>query len=256
MRLSFNGKIIQIVEPEKTGSEREPSLLFIHGAGCNASIWKTQADYFAGKYPAYLLDLPGHGGSSPEGEKRISSYSAWARLVASSLFPGKPFVLVGHSMGGAVVLEMAVDPPETLKGIVLVGTGAKLAVTRIIFQMIEENLEAFFETISQFAFSPSTPSGIRDRFIRTVRLCPPLVTFNDFKACDGFDIRDRLNRIHVPALILCGADDQLTPTKFSSHLQASIASSRLIIIPEAGHLVMTERPGAVNRAIEDFVSEL
>ena len=256
MRLSLEDKIVQIVEPEKTGSERGPSLLFVHGAGCDASVWEAQADYFAGKHPAYLLDLPGHGGSGPEGEALISSYSTWARLAASSLFAAEPFVLVGHSMGGAVVLEMAVDPPESLRGIVLVGTGAKLAVTRIIFQMLQENVEAFFETIGQFAFSPSTPSEIRERFIRAVRQCPPPVIFNDFKACDGFDIRDRLDRIHVPALILCGADDQLTPPTFSAYLRTRIASSRLVTIPEAGHLVMTERPAAVNQAIKDFLSEL
>jgi len=81
------------------------------------------------------------------------------------------------------------------------------------------------------------------------------VIFNDFKACDGFDIRNRLDRIRVPALILCGADDQLTPTKFSAYLQANIASSRLITIPEAGHLVMIEKPAAVNQAIETFLAE-
>jgi len=243
------------VEPEKTGSETEPSLLFIHGAGCNASVWEAQSEYFAGKHPIYLLELPGHGGSSPEGEALISSYSAWVRLAASSLFAGKPFVLAGHSMGGAVVLETAVDPPETLTGIVLVGTGARLAVTRIIFQMLQEDPEAFFHTIGQFAFSPSTPIEKRELFVRTVRQCPRAVIFNDFKACDGFDIRNRLDRIRVPALILCGADDQLTPTKFSAYLQANIASSRLITIPEAGHLVMIEKPAAVNQAIETFLAE-
>ena len=256
MLVSFNGKNLKIIESEMRGSETEPSLLFVHGAGCNASVWEAQADYFAGKHAAYLLELPGHGGSSPEGEALISSYSAWAHLAASSLFSAKPFVLVGHSMGGAVALETAVDPPATLEGIVLVGTAAKLSVTHFIFQMLEENPEAFFQTIGQFAFSPSTPSAIRERFIRAVRQCAPSVIFDDFKACDGFDIRDRLDRIHVPALILCGADDQLTPPRFSAYLEANIPSSRLVTIPEAGHLVMTERPGAVNQAIEDFLSEL
>jgi pimeloyl-ACP methyl ester carboxylesterase len=256
MRLSFTGKTIHIVEPVKTGSEKKPPILFVHGAGCNASVWEAQAEYFAGKHAAYRLDLPGHGGSGSEGEERISSYSAWARLAASRLFAAEPFVLAGHSMGGAVALEIAVEPPETLAGIVLVGTGAKLAVTRAVFQMLKEDLEAFFQTIGQFAFAPATASEVRVRFIRAVRQCPPSVIFNDFKACDGFDIRDRLDRIRIPALILCGADDQLAPTKHSAYLQASIASSRFVVIPEAGHLVMTEQPAAVNQAIEKFLREL
>lgn len=244
------------MEPEKTGAEREPALLFVHGAGCNASVWEPQADYFSGKHEAYFLDLPGHGGSGLNGEELISSYSAWVRLAASRLFAGKPFVLAGHSMGGAVVLETAVDPPETLAGIVLLGTGARLAVTRIIFQMLEEDLEAFFHTIGRFAFSPSTPPEMHELFVRTVRQCPRSVISDDFKACDRFDIRKRLDRIHVPALILCGADDQLTPPMFSAYLHARIPSSRFITIPEAGHLVMIERPDPVNREIEAFVAEL
>jgi pimeloyl-ACP methyl ester carboxylesterase len=244
------------VKPQATGSERKPSLLFIHGAGCDASVWEALADRFVGKYPAYRLELPGHGGSSPEGEDRISSYSAWVRLAVSSLFATEPFVLVGHSMGGAVVMDMVVDTPPTLAGIILIGTGAKLPVTRAIFEMIKEDLESFFRAIDQFAFSVSTPSEVREPFIRAVRQCPRSVIFNDFKACDEFDIRDRLDEIRVPALILCGAEDNLTPVRYSTYLQANIASSRLMIIPESGHMVMTERPGVVSQAMESFLAEL
>jgi len=256
MRVSIDGRNIQIVEPERRGSEQEPPLLFIHGAGCDASVWEAQAGFFAGRRPAYRLDLPGHGGSGPEGEERISAYASWTRLAASRLFADRPFVLAGHSMGGAVVLEIAVDPPDTLEGIVLLATGAKLAVTRAIFQMLREDPEAFYQTIGAAAFSPAASSDLRERFVRAVRKCPLKVVLGDFKACDGFDIRDRLDRIRVPTLVLCGAEDQLTPARYSAHLRAGIVSSRLVTVPEAGHMVMTEQPAAVNQAVEHFLAEL
>jgi pimeloyl-ACP methyl ester carboxylesterase len=256
MLLSFNGKNLKIVKPEIRGSETKPSLFFIHGAGCNASVWKEQADYFAGKHLAYLMDLPGHGGSGPEGEDSISSYAEWVRLTALSLFSSRAFVLVGHSMGGAIALEIGIHPPKNLAGMVLVGTGSRLTVTRAIFQMIEGDLDLFFQTITQFAFATEAASEIRKNFIHAVRHCSPKVLFKDFKACDAFDAGNRLEKIHVPVLILCGAEDRLTPTKYSHYLHEKIGASRLVIVPEAGHLVMAERPQIMNRAVEGFLREL
>ena len=191
MLLSFKGKNLKIMEPEIMGSETEPSLLFIHGAGCNASVWKEQAHYFTGKHLAYLMDLPGHGGSSPDGEGCISCYAEWVRLAASDLFSSRPFVLVGHSMGGAIVLETGIHPPKNLAGMVLIGTGPRLPVTTAIFQMLGENLDLFFQTIGQFAFAPGATREVRENFIHAVRDCRPTVLLNDFKACDTFDVRDR-----------------------------------------------------------------
>ena len=256
MHLSLNGRMIRIAEPQSAGSEKGPSLFFVHGAGCDASVWEPQAEYFAAKHLSYRIDLPGHGASPPEGEGRISAYAQWVRLAVSSLFASTPFVLVGHSMGGAVVLEMAVNPPPSLAGIILVGTGAKLAVARAVFQMLREDVEAFFQSIEAFAFVPTTPAKTRENFIRAVRRCPPSVIYNDFMACDTFDIRDRLERIRLPALILCGAMDPLTPPKYATYLQKKILSSRLQIVPKAGHMVMAEQPAFINQAIESFLGEI
>jgi pimeloyl-ACP methyl ester carboxylesterase len=256
MILDVNGTALQVLEPESKGTGKDPSLLFIHGAGGNGEIWERQAEFFKGKHSAFRLDLPGHGGSDPQGEDRVSSYAEWVRLISEKLFPKRPFVLVGHSMGGAIVLELALTPPEGLKGIVLVGSGAKLAVTHAIFQMLSENPEAFFETIGQFAFSSAAPMALRERFIRLSRQCPPHVIFNDFKACDHFDIRSRLIEIKLPTLVLCGEEDQLTPVKSSRYLHENMSTSRLVLIPHAGHMVMAEQPDKMNEALETFLNSL
>lgn len=256
MRLSLNGRTLNVAEPPRTGSEKRPSLLFVHGAGCDVSVWQAQADFFAGRHPAYRLDLPGHGGSTPVGEECISSYATWVRLAAASLFATEPFVLVGHSMGGAVALELAAAPPEALAGVVLVGTGARLGVTRAIFQMLTQDPEAFFQSVGLFAFSPATRTGVRERVVRAVKRCPLPVILGDFKACDAFDMRGRLGAVRIPALILSGLDDQLTPAAYASYLRDAIFDSRLVMVPEAGHMVMAERPEAVNQAIAQFLAEL
>jgi pimeloyl-ACP methyl ester carboxylesterase len=256
MILDVSGTALRVLASEPKGTEKDPSLLFIHGAGGNAEIWEGQRLLFEGKHSVFRLDLPGHGGSGPQGEDRVSAYAQWVRSSSQRLFAERPFVLAGHSMGGAIVLELALDPPDGLQGIVLVGSGAKLAVTRAIFQMLEEDPEAFFESIGQYAFSSAAPMALRKRFVRMTRTCPPPVIYNDFKACDHFDVRSRLPEIKLPTLVLCGEEDQLTPVKYSRYLHENITPSRLVLIPQAGHMVMAEQPDVFNRAIESFLDTL
>ena len=256
MILNLNGTALQVLEPAATGKEKDPSLLLIHGAGGNGQIWDEQVAFFEGKHSLFRLDLPGHGGSAPRGEGQIRAYAQWVRLSSEKLFAKRPFVLVGHSMGGAIVLELALNPPVGLSGLVLVGSGAKLAVTRAIFQTLSENSEAFFQSIDQFAFSLAAPKALRERFIRVTRQCPPSVIFDDFKACDHFDIRNRLREIKLPTLVLCGEEDQLTPVRYSRYLHENITASRFVLIPQAGHMVMAEQPDLFNRAVTSFLETL
>lgn len=256
MILSVNATALRVLEPETRGTENNPSLLFVHGAGGNGEIWDAQASAFHGKHAVFRLDLPGHGGSDGRGEDRISAYAEWVRLASEKLFGSEPFVLVGHSMGGAITLELSLTPPNGLTGIVLVGSGAKLGVTRAIFQMLSENPEAFFESLDRFAFSPAAPRAVRDRILHLTRQCPPALIFDDFKACDRFDLRNRLHEITLPALVLCGEEDQLTPLKYSRHLHENLSGSSLVTIPQAGHMVMAEQPDLLNHAIESFLGTL
>jgi pimeloyl-ACP methyl ester carboxylesterase len=257
MDLVIHSVKIQVIEPHMLGSEKEPALLFIHGAGLNASIWDAQANHFRGKHLVYRLELPGHGGSesdsSDEGE--ITAYATWVRQVIERLFQSVAYALVGHSMGGAIALELGTKPLRGLHSLVLVGTGAKLGVTPIVFQMLKENRDAFFETIDRVGFSANTSRNVRDRVIELIKNCVPRVISKDFQACDRFDIRERLKNILLPTLIVCGEEDLLTPVKYSRYLHEMISASSLAIIPGAGHMIMAEQPERLNRAIEAFLAQ-
>ncbi|MBN1106292.1 MAG: alpha/beta hydrolase [Deltaproteobacteria bacterium] len=247
---------IHVLEPEPTGKERPPSLLFIHGAGGEAGIWDHQAAYFRGTHLVYRIDLPGHGGSSPSGEESIPAYARWVRKTIARALPDRPFVLVGHSMGGAIVQELARKAPPHLKGVVLVGTGAKLGVMPEVFEMLTKEPETFFGTIDVAAFHPDTPEDIKKPFIRAMHKCPLAIIYGDFKACDQFDNREGLQDIRLPVLILCGERDKLTPVKYAKYLHANLPSSRIEIIPGAGHMVMIEQSAAVNRSLGTFLDEI
>lgn len=256
MHVVIDGIDISILEPEVKGSEKNPSFIFVHGAGGDASIWGAQADYFGGRHLVFRVELPGHGDSGGPGEGSISAYAKWVRMAVSEALKPGPYVLAGHSMGGAIALELAIDPPEMMKGLVLVGSGARLGVMPAIFRMLEEDPDKFFQSIDQVAFFSDTPPDVRELAIQSMRRCSPSVLLKDFKACNRFDIRDRLKEIRLPTLILCGRDDRLTPVKYSKYLHQNITDSRIVLIPQAGHMVMAEAPEPLNRVLEQFLDQI
>lgn len=257
MHFMTRGMRIHIREPEiEVPSTREPSLLFIHGAGGDGLVWDAQAGFFSGRHPVYRLDLPGHGLSSGDGEDEIRDYAGWLHDIIETSLPKHDWVLAGHSMGGAVALQLALDHPSRLKAIVLAATGAKLGVLPAIIKMLESDPKGFFNTIDLAAFASDTPAEIREMASRSIRNTSPQVTLKDFKACNRFDLRSRLHEITLPSLIVCGEKDRLTPVKYSEYLHKHLRSSTLVLIPDGGHMVMAEKPDAFNEALSKFLDEI
>jgi pimeloyl-ACP methyl ester carboxylesterase len=82
------------------------------------------------------------------------------------------------------------------------------------------------------------------------------VLFGDLMACDEFDITAQLEKIHQPALVLCGAADQMTPPKYSEYLHTHLSGSRLRLLNGAGHMVMLEQPEEVAGALAAFLDSI
>lgn len=253
MRFIIEGVEVHVTEPESDAGENEPSMLFLHGAGGDSAVWDEQAAYFRGRYPVYRLDFPGHGLSKGHGEEDISAYAECVHAALEKALPRHQWVVAGHSMGGAVALQLVLDHPDLLKGIVLAGTGARLGVLPIIIKLLETDPEAFFRTIDLAAFCSNTPAEIKEMSSRSIRRCPPQVTLKDFKACNRFDVMNRLHEISLPTLIVCGDNDRLTPVKYSEFLHRNISGSRLVLIPDAAHMAMAEQPALFNKSLESFL---
>ena len=228
--------------------------IFIHGASGSSTSWYFQKEYLKQFMEVILLDLPGHGSSSGDGCERLEECRDAVHGVLTSLGLRKCF-LVGHSMGGAIAMLFALTYPELLAGLVLVGTGAKLRVFPEILQGILRDKEETVRKIAELAFSKKTPASVIESGFKEMMKCRKEVIHKDFSSCEQFNVMDKVRRITVPALILCGEDDLLTPVKYSEFLHAEIPNSKLVRIPDAGHLLMIEKPDPVNRAIEAFVME-
>lgn len=199
-----------------------------------------------------ILELPGHGESEGEGEREILKYAEQVDHFMNALNLQNIF-LVGHSMGGAIVQTLALIHPEAIQGIVLVGTGARLKVLPLILDGIKNNFEETVQKINQFAYSRKAPLDLIEKGILGMRQCRAEVLHGDFMACDRFDVMKEVEMIHLPTLILCGEDDQLTPPKYSQFLHSQIKGSKLAVLSDAGHMVMMESPQEFNEKIREFI---
>jgi pimeloyl-ACP methyl ester carboxylesterase len=227
-------------------------IIFIHGSGWNAGMWHNQRDYLKSSMEVILVDLPGHGDASGNGCESVEEYRDAVNGMIEDLNPGKAFI-AGHSLGGAIAMSMALSHPGLVKGLILIGTGAKLKVLPDILEGIARDREKTVRAVVELALSSKAPSTLKTIDFDETMKCGAEVIYKDFSACDHFNIMDSVGSLSVPTLILCGTDDSLTPPKYSSYLNKEIQGSKLVLIEDAGHMVMIEKPDQVNRAIELFV---
>ena len=164
-------------------------------------------------------------------------------------------LVIGHSMGSAIALVLALDHPMRVLGLGLVGAGARLRVAPDIIEQ-SSNQTTFINavtTVISRSFSPQAPARLTELAARRMAETRPSVLYGDFLACNEFDVRDRLDEIRQPTLVLCGEEDQMTPVRHAQFLASGIPNASLKVIPAAGHMVMLEQPQAVAAALSDFI---
>jgi pimeloyl-ACP methyl ester carboxylesterase len=246
--LTVNGQTLHYAESGAGG----PVLVLIHGSGGDHTTWGRQLEGLASLATVLALDLPGHGTSSGDGCGTIADYASGVRRFLSALGRGR-VVLGGHSLGGAIAQALALDAPDLLRGLVLVGTGARLRVLPELFEILERDYAEAVTFLTEHAWSPASPAELKELGRKTMATTRAVVTRGDLTACDRFDVTDRLGEIRLPTLAVVGEEDRLTPPKYAEFLARNIAGARLVRIPHAGHFVSLEQPDEVNRAIRDFL---
>ena len=227
------------------------TIVFVHGSGLNTRMWDKQRDSLRSSMEVVLVDLPGHGKSSGDGCDSVEEYRDEVYGVIRRLDVGRCY-LAGHSLGGAVALSLALSYRDVVTGLVLIGTGAKLKVLPQILEGIKKDKEHTLNSIVTLAFSKRASPALKKEAFDEMMRCRAEVIYKDFNACDRFNIMDSIASLMVPALIVCGTDDSLTPLKYSLYLNEAMQGSKLVLIEDAGHMVMREKPEEVNRAVEEF----
>ncbi len=235
-------------------NKNKPVIFFIHAAGSTALSWIYQVEGLREISNVIAVDLPGHGQSTGPGFNKISDYAKVLvdlidKLDITTCIPA------GISMGGAIVQQMLLDYPGKFKAGILINTGAKIKVLPNMFEAIRSDAKSFMGNLLNFVLPVDLDaerfSPLMDDLFETNRD----IVLGDFSACDVFDVRDRLENISVPVLVVSSGNDAMTPVWYGEYLEQNIKNAVITIISDAGHLVNLEKPEQVNTVIIDFINK-
>jgi pimeloyl-ACP methyl ester carboxylesterase len=203
------------------------------------------------------LDLPGHGKTDGPGCQSIDDYAhGIVRFLDVSGFSRAVFV--GHSMGGAIALALALNYPGRVAGIGLISTGACLPLPSSIIENAtnQSTLMLAIKSLQELYLGPQTSPALSEiNFKRLTETRQPLL-LGDLVACDRFDLTGRLGAIRSPALVVCGTEDKLTPLRFSEFLSSQIPGAALQTVEGAGHMLIQEQPVRLARLISVFLATI
>ena len=231
------------------------TLVFIHGSGGDHTNWIEQYTPLKTTYNIAALDLPGHGRSAGPGEREVSAYVEWVKQVLDGLGIGKP-VMIGHSLGAAICLTFAIRYGDAAAAVVPVGGGLKMSVNPVILEGLRKEPGAIIALAGKLSVAKPNRERLSGLLTESLSRVDPEIIHGDFSACDVLDITEAIAGIRIPALVICGADDKMTPPSLSQSIRDGIPGARLALIEGAGHFVMLENPAAFNTTLADFANSL
>ncbi len=263
MWLSVNGQQAYAYTGGKPFDSARPTVVFIHGAQHDHSVWILQSRYLAHHgFNVLALDLPGHVRSAGAPLASVEEMAAWVAAVLDAAGV-KTATLVGHSMGSLIAIETAGAFPERVAGIALVGTAVPMKVGPDLLNATHDDEPLAQDMVniwshSTYAAKPSNPGPgfwIVGQNLRLMQRIAPGVMHTDFNACNSYARGlERAAAITCPALLVLGADDVMTQPRAARELQAALKHARTINVPSCGHSMMAERPDAVLNALTGFLA--
>ena len=248
-------RFVDCTEPWRAG--RAPVVL-LHGLGGDWRTWLYQVPVLCDKAAVINVDLRGHGDSSaPDHDWSIGDMARDVVRLLRNLGAERAH-LIGLSLGGMIALQFALDYPYATSSLVLAdtmaGPGPHSGDWKAAIKFIEENpMKAIARERITAAFSDSVDPVMRDYFIDRVSSNDKDAYVRTARALGDFSVADRLGEIAVPALVVVGDQDRVTPPEMSRELASGISGARLATVPGAGHLSNLEKPADFNHAVLEFL---
>ncbi|MDF1615316.1 alpha/beta fold hydrolase [Desulfurivibrio dismutans] len=243
----------------EAGRGNSPTMLLVHGLGEQAArIWDELIPELAAEYHVLAVDLPGFGRSDKQNTlyspKNYAAYLDWL----TETFSPDPMVVVGHSMGGTVALRFAADHPQKVQRLVLIDVAGVLHRKAITQELLEPDLQQRLPSLPSGPVSridnwlsgiiaglPDLPLDI-DQALTNDTLRARLLGGDPARIAALAVVQDNFNRdlreLQIPAFIIWGAEDYVTPLRTGLLLKTLLPRAQLQIIPEAGHVPMRDQP--------------
>jgi pimeloyl-ACP methyl ester carboxylesterase len=235
------------------GGPKKAPLVLIHGAGGDHLSWPPEIRRLIGAR-VFTLDLPGHGKSKGPGLQSVGDYaeSVIAFMNAAGLSRA---VFIGHAMGGAIALTLAIYHSLRVAGMGLIATGARLPIAAEVLDNAANpaTFTLAVQSLQELMNIPLTAKIVKDQVFKQLSSIRPTLFQGDLRASDQFDVSDCIDDIRSPVLVVCGTSDQLAPRRFSENLAEKIPGAALPTVEGAGHQVMLEQPHRVAGLLSVFL---
>ena len=240
----------------------KPSIIFIHGAANDHSVWTLQSRYFAHHgFNVLALDLPGHGKSFGDAKKTIAQYADWVINLCDNGAISTA-AIVGHSMGSLIALDLAARYPTRVSQLALLGCSVPMPVADALLDAATHRPGEAFDMLNMWGHAPQVKwnqSAIPGTSLMMAYKClleksKPGVLATDLTACQTFAMNEtEMKNIVAPTLVLSGTRDLMTPPKAAAVVVKQITGAAFLSLDGIGHAMMQEAPGDVLDALKDFI---
>ena len=258
MLITAQAKQVYAYTGGKAFNPELPTVIFVHGAQNDHSVWALQSRYLAHHgYSVLAVDLPGHGRSAG------SALSSVEMLAASGV---QQAYVVGHSMGSLIALEAASMAPQHIQKLALLGTAFPMKVSDALLSSAQNDEQSAIDMVNIFSHSsiahkPSCPGpgfSVMNSSMRLMQrisaINPEQVFFKDFTACNNYlNGEEAAKKVQCPTLFLLAKQDMMTPAKASTSLSNQIENKQIKLIENCGHSMMSEQADNVLDALVHFL---
>jgi pimeloyl-ACP methyl ester carboxylesterase len=233
-----------------------PPVILLHGAGGNHLFWPIELRRLGG-YRVLALDLPGHWRSPGVAHHTVEAYARAVRDFLDALGIYRA-VLVGYAMGGAIAQWLALEHPALVAGLGLISTGAYLGVPSGLLDDLSNPLtyQESIDRLRSLITGPRSTTEQVNTFMRALQEVRPGVLYGDWTASAEFDLRQLVDKIDVPTWVAAGSDDRLTPISYANFLASRIRTATLQVIPNSGHLLISEQPEALANGLNELLERV
>ena len=248
-----DGSTIGYIE---AGDGNATPIVFLHGVGSDKSVWRRQLEHFGVDRRALAFDYPGYGDSDPAADETSRDDYAAAILSAMTALDIERAHICGLSLGGVVAIAMYAAEPNRFASLILADTFADHPEGQAIYDRSvagSANMRVLAESRVDVLMAQPTDPAIRAEVIETMARIDPAAYVVGAAAVWLADQRERAGAIREPTLVLCGAEDRVTPPALSHALARLIPGAQEALVERAGHLANIERPQEFNTIVGAFI---